>query len=90
MFSERMKGKKMKKILLFFLAALFLAFPLASCSRPPEINEIRDRLGELVEKSQTVNMIFFGRYFETYERIYDPKENLKLYKDPTTKKEYYY
>ena len=35
-------------------------------------------------------MIFFGRYFETYERIYDPKENLKLYKDPTTKKEYYY
>ena len=57
MLSERMKGKN-EKILLFFLAALFLAFPFASCSRPPEINEIRDRLGELVEKSQTVNMIF--------------------------------
>ena len=61
---------------------------LTSCGAP-KIEEIAPRLEELIEASYGVNDILFGDGPECYERIYDPRDNMKYY-DAGDSLRYYY
>ena len=47
-------------------------FIVRSCSAPPDYEEIRERVEELVEKSFDVNDIVWGNGLPTYERVTKP------------------
>jgi len=80
----------MKKILLILLCLTLLIPCFASCSKPPELIEIQDRLAELIEASAGVNEIIFGEGLPTYERVYDPLDTLAYYEDKESDRRYYY
>ena len=84
---------KMKKIKALFLLLLTLAlvFPgLTSCTKLPELDPVKDRLAELVEASAEINTIFFGEGLPTYERVTDPRNSTKVYRDEESGKNVYY
>ena len=82
--------KKMKKIVCLILCLLTVMAAFTSCSRKPDIEDIRGRLKELIEASYEVNELLFGEGPATYERIYDPKASLKYYENEDTEQRYYY
>lgn len=53
------------------LLTLSAALPLTSCSKPPELDEIRDRVISLIESSYELNEIFWGKGLPTYPRVED-------------------
>ena len=63
----------MKRILILLLALWMLAgvvMGLGSCSKepPPELDEVYDRLVQVIEASHEVNVLLFGMGLPTYER----------------------
>ena len=78
----------MKKIIALALCILTVLCALTSCSRPPELGEIEDRLKELIEASYGVNDLLFGEGLSVYERVYEHK--FEVYRDTATNKVYYY
>lgn len=72
----------MKKVLCSFLClllSLFFCLSLVSCSRPPKLEDVRDRVIELIEASYEINDLLLGkglpvydRNDETYAYLYDP------------------
>ena len=82
--------KKMKKFVCLFLCLLTVTSAFTSCTRPPDIEKIRGRLYELIEASYEVNVLLFGEGPETYERIYDPKANIKYYENDGNRYYYFY
>lgn len=79
----------MKRIICVALCLIMLACSLTSCGAP-KIEEIRDRLGELIEASHEVNVLLFGEGPETYERVYDPKATMQYHTDESGKRYYYF
>lgn len=92
-----------KKILKISAAVLAFAliissiFIVRSCSAPPEYEEIRSRVEELIEASFDVNDVVWGEGLPTYERILSPArvfyESGKTYLDSEGKEQplnYYY
>ncbi len=70
-----------KRVLTMIMAAVMLlsvCASLGSCSKPPEYSEIEDRFKELVEASYEINKVLFGEGLPTYERIYDPWEDMEV------------
>ena len=80
----------MKKIICLILCLITVLAAFTSCTRVPDIEEIRGRLSELIEASYEVNVLLFGEGPETYERVYDPKASLKFYKNKDTEETFYY
>lgn len=80
----------MKKTVSLLLCLIIMAGALTSCSRPPELSEIKDRLEALIEASYGVNEILFGEGPETYERVSDPRAEMKYYEDSESSQRYYY
>ena len=63
----------MKRILILLLALWMLAgvvMGMGSCSKepPPELDEVYDRLVQVIEASHEVNVLLFGMGLPTYER----------------------
>jgi len=63
----------MKRILILLLAGCLLAgtvFGLSSCSKrgAPELDEVYDRLVQVIEASHEVNVLLFGMGLPTFER----------------------
>ena len=84
-------------IVLAFTLIVSSIFILRSCSAPPDYEEIRARVEELIEKSFDVNDIVWGNGLQTYERVYSPTrefyESGKTYVDVDGKEQplnYYY
>jgi len=77
----------MLKRICLLLCAVCLVLSGISC-RAPEMSEIEQRLGELIEASYGVNEILFGEGLPVYERVYEPKAS--YYKDAEGKGFYYY
>ena len=72
-------------------------FTIRSCSAPPDYEEIRERVEELIEKSFDVNDIVWGNGLPTYPREIAPKrefyESGKSYVDENGEEQplnYYY
>lgn len=82
--------KKMKRFVCLILCLIMVTSALVSCTRIPDISEIRDRLYELIEASYEVNPLLFGEGPKTYERIYDPKADIKYYENAGQKYYYFY
>lgn len=80
----------MKKIICLILCLITVLAVFTSCTRVPDIEELRGRLSELIEASYEVNVLLFGGGPETYERVYDPKASLKFYKNKETEETFYY
>lgn len=60
------------------VCALLCLIVFASCltacgSKPPALEDIRERVEQLITDSYEINCIFFGEGLETYPRLYDPK-----------------
>ena len=65
--------KLMKKIISLCLALLMVAtalLPLSSCasSKPPELEDVYDRLVYLIENSHEINVVMFGAGLPVYPR----------------------
>lgn len=61
----------MKKGLILIIAVAMVVLPMFSCSRygpPPEMEEVYDRLVEVIEESHEVNVLLFGAGLPTYAR----------------------
>jgi len=63
----------MKRILTFLLVCLLLAgvvMGMSACSKepPPELDEVYDRLVQVIEASHEVNVLLFGMGLPTFER----------------------
>ncbi len=82
--------KKIRCVVAIALCLCMLLPTLASCSKPPEYEEIRERFETLVTASAEINQLFFGTGLATYPRIEDPRGSTKLYIDQTTGKSYHY
>ncbi len=67
-------NKGIKTALCILCASLSLTF--VSCGKGPELDEVRERIAETVEKSIELNDIFYG-------------EGLPVYKEMITGKDYY-
>lgn len=77
--------KRTKKILLtlisLILVVVILVLAVRGCSRAPEYAEIEERFRSLVEASHEINQLFFGEGLPTYERVYDPVDELEVYRE---------
>ena len=73
-----MKTRKYR--ILLSALALCLVLALASCTKPPELSEIKDELISLIEGSHTINEIFFGKGLDAVDA--------DIYEAPTTGYEY--
>lgn len=74
----------MKKRVISLIICVIMIFStltcFTSCSKPPEYSEIEERFVALVEESYEINKVLFGEGLPTYERIYDPWENMDVKK----------
>lgn len=71
----RMARRAAVCLLLALIAVLPLPI-LAGCSRPPELDTVRERFGELIEASGEVNDLLWGEGLPYYEKDSDfAKEN---------------
>lgn len=55
--------------IILIISSLFI---IRSCSAPPEYEEIKGRLEQLVNDSYPVNEVIWGKGLPTYERVYSP------------------
>ncbi|MBR4063170.1 MAG: hypothetical protein IKK01_08895 [Clostridia bacterium] len=60
--------KKIIKIASCLFALVIIAGSLASCSKPPELDSVKEEFVALIEASVEVNNIFFGEGLPTYMR----------------------
>ena len=61
----------MKKGVIWMVVMAMVVMPMFSCSRygpPPEMEEVYDRLVEVIEESHEVNVLLFGAGLPTYAR----------------------
>lgn len=69
----------MKRIISVILLAVMLTASivcsLTSCSKPPELSEVKDEIVALIEASQEINSILFGKGLDVDERIESPYGN---------------
>ncbi len=82
----------MKKILTTVLVASLIAsatLPLASCSKgnPPALEDVYDRLVEVIEEAHDINYVLFGPGLPTYDRD-SAESSLNGYYAGTTLDEY--
>lgn len=90
MMKRNAKRGKLQSVFLILLCFCMLLPVLSSCSKPPELSEISDRLRELVEASYEINMIFYGEGLETYERVTDPRETTEVFEKEETGELFHY
>ena len=83
----------MKKKILIVIAGIAIialaCLPFLLSSSAPEYSEIEARFKWLVEESAEINKVLFGKGLPTYERVYDPWEDMEVYK-PDSKTYIYY
>ena len=83
----------MKKKILIAVAGIAIialtCLPFLFSSSAPEYSEIEARFKYLVEESAEINKVLFGEGLPTYERVYDPWEDMEVYK-PDSKTYIYY
>lgn len=83
-----------KRIITFLIAVAILVTTMAftGCARPPEYAEIEERFKELMEASYDINTVLFGTGLPTDERVYDPRNDQKVYEleDEDGKKSFIY
>lgn len=75
---------KVVAVALAFVLIISSIFIIRSCSAPPDYEEVRERVEELIEASFDVNDIVWGEGLPTYPRIVDPKSSLTLYETGET------
>lgn len=75
------KGKIIRIVALIaaIIVAISSIFIIRGCSAPPKYEEIKSRFEQLVNDSHKVNEVIFGKGLPTYERVSDPKSNVKVY-----------
>lgn len=75
------KGKIIRIVALVaaLVAAIGSIFVIRSCSAPPKYEEIKDRFEQLINDAHEVNVVAFGTGLPTYERVSDPKADVKVY-----------
>jgi hypothetical protein len=81
----------MKKVIVGFLALLLLAalpISLASCARAPRVEEIYDRVVELIDASYEVNTVFYGDGLPVWKTDSEFAEFTHLYFDFPYKGDY--
>ena len=61
-----------------------------SCGSAPDISEVSDRLSVLIEGAYEVNGLLFGEGPDTYERVSDPKAEMKYHQEAGGKRYYYF
>ncbi len=83
-------SKKVVLIAVSLALLLSTCICFTSCSKPPEYSEIEARFKWLVEESAEINKVLFGVGLPTYERIYDPWEDMEVYKPEGDGKYIYY
>ena len=88
---------KAAAIVLVLALIISSVFIIRSCSAPPDYEEIRSRVEELIEASFDVNDVIWGNGLPTYPRVTAPKtefyESGKLYVDANGNEQplnYYY
>ena len=80
-----------KRILTLFLSLCILlgtAAGLSSCSRPPKVEEIYDRVVELIEASYELNTVFYGAGLPVYKSDSTYAEFTHMYYDFAYQGEY--
>lgn len=75
---------KVAAVVVAFALIISSVFIIRSCSAPPDYEEVRARVEELIEASFDVNDVVWGEGLPTYERITDPKSSITLYKSGDT------
>ena len=75
------KGKIIRIVALVTALAAVIGsiFIIRGCAAPPKYEEIKDRFEQLVKDSHAVNVVAFGTGLPTYERVNDPKADVKVY-----------
>lgn len=61
--------KTYKRLIALALLSVILAGCLTSCSKPPELDSVKDTFIALIDASVEVNEIFFGKGLPTYPRV---------------------
>ena len=82
-----------KKILVLIICIAVVAaacLPLIFRSTAPEYSEIEERFKWLVTESAEINKVLFGTGLPTIERVYDPWEDMEVYKPEGSDKYIYY
>ncbi|MGM9641932.1 MAG: hypothetical protein ACI3XI_01850 [Eubacteriales bacterium] len=75
---------------IYLLLALVIALPaFTSCSKPPELESVKETFVALIEASVEVNEIFFGEGLPTYPRV-EGDGNLCFYEDKESNTKAYY
>ena len=82
-------NKKIVIIIICIAVVILACLPFVFRSTAPEYSEIEGRFRWLVEESAEINKVLFGEGLPTYERVYDPWENMEVYK-PDSKTYIYY
>ena len=83
----------MKKNILFFwtfILTIFIMVCFTSCSRAPAVEEIYDRVVELVEASYDLNTVFYGAGLPVYKTDSEYAEFTHMYYDFAHKGSYEY
>lgn len=62
-------NKRYLRLISLLLLTVILTGALASCSKPPELETVRETFIDLIEASAEVNEIFFGNGLPTYPRV---------------------
>jgi len=65
------------RLLLCVMLLATVCSSLTACSRPPELSEIKGDIEALIEESQEINSILFGKGLDTDDRLESPFENYK-------------
>lgn len=81
---------KIAAIALAFVLIISSVFIVRSCSAPPEYEEIRERVEELIEASFDVNDIVWGEGLSTYPRVKKPVWSYYKSSDEQPTEYYYY
>lgn len=63
------------RIMVAFLLLPTMLLSLASCSKPPELSEIKDEIVSLIEESAAINNILFGTGLDTNSKMESPYDN---------------
>ena len=71
------KTKLIARILLALMLVSCFVCAASSCSRPPELSEIKGEIETLIAESQNINSILFGKGLDTDDRLESPFENYK-------------